>query len=107
MRTLELITSDTSTCVTLSTTKRGMNLGTLVVLFDQTFHPLHKFFFQDSLAKSEKNIKLDARRAIQFLELNLSQQNPRVRNLHFLWIFSLKQNKKRLFKISFMLADAC
>ena len=40
---LELKTSDTSPCLTLSNTKRGMDLGTLVVLFDQTFHPLHVF----------------------------------------------------------------
>ena len=29
------------TSLTLSNTKRGTDLGTLVVPFDQTFHPLH------------------------------------------------------------------
>ena len=36
-------TSDMSTCLTLSNIKRGMDLGTLVVPFDQTFHLFHKW----------------------------------------------------------------
>ena len=40
-RTLDLRTSDMSTCLTTSNTKRVTDLGTLVVPFDQTFHPLH------------------------------------------------------------------
>ena len=32
-----------NTCLTLSNTKRGTDLGTLVVPFNQTFHPLHIF----------------------------------------------------------------
>ena len=32
-----------STCLTLSTTKGGTDLGTLVVPFDQTCHPLYKW----------------------------------------------------------------
>ena len=36
--------SDTSTCLTLSTTKQGMDLGSLVVPFDQTFPPLHLYY---------------------------------------------------------------
>ena len=31
------------TSLTLSTNKQGTDQGTLVVLFDQTFHPLHKY----------------------------------------------------------------
>ena len=47
----------TSTCLTLSNTKRGTDLGTLVVPFDQTFHPLYirkcvDFFFKLNLLPS-------------------------------------------------------
>ena len=34
-------TTDTNTCLTLSNTKQETDLGTLVVPFNQTFHPLH------------------------------------------------------------------
>ena len=34
--------SSEHTSLTLFNTKRGTNLGTLVVPFDQIFHPLHK-----------------------------------------------------------------
>ena len=37
---LETNASDTNTSLTLSNTKRGTDLGTLAVPFDQTFHPL-------------------------------------------------------------------
>ena len=36
-------TSDMSTCLTFSNTKRGTDLGMLVVPYDQTFHPIHVF----------------------------------------------------------------
>ena len=32
------------TSLTLSNTKQGTDLGMLVVLLEQTFHPLHRYF---------------------------------------------------------------
>ena len=40
---LEIEASDWNTKSDYTTTKRGMDLGTLVVPFDQTFHLLHRF----------------------------------------------------------------
>ena len=52
IRTLELTTTYTSTCLTLSNTKRGTDLGTLVVPLDQTFHPLHLYLAMRNLQRS-------------------------------------------------------
>ena len=41
IRYIGVKTTDTSTSLTLSNTKRGTDLDMLVVPFDQTFHPLH------------------------------------------------------------------
>ena len=41
--------------LTLSNTKRGTDLGTLVVPFDQTFHPLHLSRFSDAIWNKTSN----------------------------------------------------
>ena len=45
-----------STCLTLFNTKRGTDLGTLVVPFDQTFHPLHVYTLDISGSKTLRDL---------------------------------------------------
>ena len=44
--------------LTLSNTKRGTDIGTLVVPFDQTFHPLHRWDQNDVLLRGTNMKKL-------------------------------------------------